>query len=178
MSLKGSNELKLKIGLALVLIAMAVLSRLLPHPYNFTPVAAIALFAGALLPVRMALTLPLAAMVISDLIIGLHALVFLTWGCFIATVLLGKYLISRINPAFIISVSIFSSVLFYLVTNFGVWMEGRMYPMTMAGLIDCYYMGLPFFRNTLVGDLFYSGLLFGAYSLIHNLVTSKRLVLS
>lgn len=165
--------MRLKLVLAVSLIILAVVARVLPHPDNFAPIAAVALFAGAILPFRLALTLPLGAMIISDFIIGLHSLFLLTWGCFLLIVVLGKYLIKKIKPTSVITGSITASILFYLVTNFGVWAEGRMYPMTIAGLAECYYMALPFFRNTLLGDVFYSGLLFGAYASIHHFIKSR-----
>lgn len=164
--------MKLKLLLALSLMILAITSRLLPHPDNFVPIAAIALFAGAILPLRLALTLPLGAMIISDFIIGLHSLFLLTWGCFLLVVFLGKYLIRKIKPISVITASLAASVLFYLITNFGVWAEGRMYSMTISGLIECYYMALPFFRHTILSDLFYSGLLFGAYASLRHFINS------
>jgi hypothetical protein len=168
-----NTDLKLKLILALALIILAVSARLLPHPANFAPIAGIALFAGAILPLRWALTLPLAAMIASDLVIGLHSLVFLTWGIFVLIVILGKHFIKKIKPTSVIATSIGASILFYLVTNFAVWAEGRMYPMSWAGLVECYYMALPFFRNTLLGDLFYSGMLFSAYVMAYKFAKTR-----
>lgn len=171
--LSSDSDLKLKLALAALLIILAVSSRLVPHPANFAPVAAVALFAGAILPLRWALTLPVGAMLISDFIIGFHSLIYLTYACFILIVLLGRHVIKKIKPTTVIGASIAGSVLFYLITNFGVWAEGRMYPMTLVGLIECYYMALPFFRNTLLGDLFYSGMLFGVYSYAYKSIRSR-----
>ncbi len=148
------------------LVLFAVVSRLAPHPANVAPLAAVALFGGALLPRKLALTVPLAAMVVSDLIIGMHSLVFVTWACFALIAIASSYRFGNITTKKVLAWSIGSSVFFYLVTNFGVWAEGRMYTMTFEGLLQCYYNALPFFRNTLVGDMAYSGVLFGMYALV------------
>ena len=160
--------------LAVGLIALAVFSRVLPHPANFTPVAAVAIFGGAVLPRRWAVTLPLVAMIISDLIIGLHPLIAYTWGSFALIALGSSWFMRKVNVRSAIGASLSASVLFFLVTNFGVWAEGRLYDRTLPGLIQCYYNALPFFRGTLMGDLVFVGLLFGAYALAKNLSVFLR----
>ncbi len=165
-----TNSIKLsartKILITLALVAFGVVSRFLPHLPNFAPIAAIALFAGVFLPRRLAILLPLAAMVISDLFIGFHGLIFWTWGSFLAIGLFSTFVLRKnYNLTTILASSIGASVFFYLVTNFGVWAEGLLYPPTMAGLASSYVNALPFFRNTLMGDLFYVSVLFGAYEL-------------
>ncbi len=157
---------KAAFGMVFVLITFAVLSRLAPHPANVAPMAAVALFAGALLPRRWAMTVPLAAMVVSDMFIGMHSLVAFTWGSFALIALLSSYRFKSITFGGVASGSIGASVLFYVVTNFGVWAEGRLYNRTFSGLLQCYYNALPFFRNTLLGDMVYAGLLFGTYALV------------
>ncbi len=153
-----------KILIALALVAFGVLSRYLPHPPNFVPIAAIGLFAGAYLPRRWALILPLAAMIISDVFIGFHGLIFWTWGSFMAIGLFSTLILKKkVNITTVLASSLGASVFFYLATNFGVWMEGMLYPPTLAGLASSYMNGLPFFRNTLMGDLFYVVIFFGAY---------------
>lgn len=153
-----------KIIIALALVAFGVLSRYLPHPPNFAPIAAIGLFAGAYLPRRWALVLPLAAMIVSDVFIGFHGLILWTWGSFMAIGLFSTLVLKKnVNITTVLASSLGASVLFYLVTNFGVWMEGMLYPPTLAGLTSSYVNGLPFFRNTLIGDLFYVTIFFGAY---------------
>ncbi|QQS20423.1 hypothetical protein IPL85_01735 [Candidatus Saccharibacteria bacterium] len=147
-----------------MLVAFAVFARLVPHPANFAPLAAVALFSGAILPRRWALVVPVIAMVTSDIIIGLHPLVLYTWGSFALIALIaGKYL-TALRFSRVVASSVGASVLFFLVTNFGVWMQGLMYPKTGAGLIQCYINAIPFFRGTLLGDLFYSAMLFGLYA--------------
>lgn len=160
MSQKTTNTL---IAIALVLIVVCL--RLLPHPANFAPVAAVAIFGGAVLPRRLALWAPLAAMVASDLIIGLHNLVLLTWGCYALIALASSYIMKK--PSLVRGglLTISASVGFFLVTNFGVWLTSGMYAHTWAGFIHCYEMALPFFRNTLLSDMFYTGLLFGTFAL-------------
>lgn len=156
---------KNKTGLIIVitLIAFAVVSRLAPHPANVAPITAVALFGGAVLPRKLALTLPLFAMIISDYFIGFHPLIFFTWGSFVLIALLSSYRFRNITFSGVFSGSIGASLLFYVITNFGVWFEGRLYDRTLSGLLSSYYNALPFFRNTLLGDLVYTGLLFGAY---------------
>ncbi len=149
--------------IALTLIAFAVVSRVLPHPANFAPIAAVAIFGGALLPRKLALTLPLVAMILSDMYLGLHPLIMFTWGSFVLIALLSSFRFKSISVLSVVGGSLGASVLFYVVTNFGVWIEGRLYAPTFSGLINCYVNALPFFRNTLLGDMVYSGMLFGVY---------------
>lgn len=159
-------SVRTKIIIALALVLFGVLSRYMPHPPNFAPIAAIGLLAGAYLPRRMAILLPAAAMIISDVFLGFHGLIFWTWGAFIVIGLFASFVLKKnLNTATILASSLGASVFFYLVTNFGVWMEGLLYPPTFAGLVSSYINGLPFLRNTLMGDLFYVALLFGAYEL-------------
>lgn len=154
--------------LVVVLVIFAVLSRWLPHPANFTPIAGIAIFGGSLLPKRWALVLPLIAMIISDLIIGLHPLFMYTWGSFVLMAWVSHRYLKNPTTFKVVGASLGASILFYVVTNFAVWAEGLLYPRTWAGLLNSYYMALPFFRNTLLGDLFYSSALFGAFALVKN----------
>jgi hypothetical protein len=155
-----------KIILAATLIVLAVTCRLFPHPPNFAPIAAIAIFGGTVLPRKWALSLPLICMVASDLIIGLHSLIFYTWGCFVLIAFLSNRYLKRLNPVTIAGTSIGASALFFLVTNFGVWIQGWLYPLTYSGLVECYVKALPFFRNTIAGDLLFTSILFAAYVLI------------
>lgn len=163
--LHTTSDTAVKVAVALALIVSAVLLRLAPHPANVAPIAAIAIFGGALLPRRWGVFLPLAAMIASDLVIGLHGLVLYTWGSFALIALASHYWVRRAQPATVLAASFAASTFFYLVTNFGVWLQGNMYAHTWQGLVQCYYMALPFFRNTLLGDLLYTTLLFGLYAL-------------
>lgn len=159
------SDLVIRITLVAVLMLIAIATRLMPHPANFTSVAAVALLGGSLLPRKWALSLPLLIMVVSDFIIGLHPLILFTWGSFALIALMSNRYLHRVNAGSVVLASLSASVFFYLVTNFGVWLQGQMYAMNWSGLISCYYNAIPFFRNTLAGDLVYSGVLFGAYAL-------------
>jgi len=160
------SDNKFGLAIAITLLAIAVMSRIMPHPANFAPIAAIALFGGAILPRKLAITVPLLAMVISDLFIGLHPLIMFTWGTFALIALLSSAKFKSITPLAVLGSSAGASVLFYLVTNFGVWIEGRLYAQTLSGLVQCYYNALPFFRNTLLGDVVFTSVLFGLYAFV------------
>lgn len=155
----------LNLAIALALIAMAVGLRVLPHPANFAPVAAVAIFGGAVLPRRLAVWTPVAAMIASDLIIGLHNLILVTWGCYALIALASSYWLRKPSFKRGISLTLSSSLFFFFVTNFAVWVWSGMYVHTWAGLVQCYDMALPFFRNTALSDMIYTGVLFGAYAL-------------
>ena len=147
----------------LSLICFLVASRVIPHPPNFTPVLAVAVFAPYFArDIWVAIALPLAAMVLADMIIGLHSSMVWVYGAVAATVVLshmarglGKHL-ARLG-----GLALASSVLFFLTTNFGVWLGSGLYPQTADGLIACYIAAIPFFGNTLVSTLVFSGLFYG-----------------
>lgn len=172
--LNNTTPQLLKIGIAVALVAFVFVARIAPHPANFAPVAAVALFAGALLPRRWAPFVPITAMILSDLIIGLHPLIFYTWGSFAVIALASSKWLTNATAVRVGLSSMAASVFFYLVTNFGVWAQGTMYTMNVPGLIHCYVNALPFFRGTLTGDLFYSGVLFGAYVFVSHFVRENK----
>jgi hypothetical protein len=155
--------------IAICLILIAASFRILPHPANFAPVAAIAIFGGVILPRKLALWVPLSAMIISDLVIGLHPLIFLTWGCYMLIALASSTWLRKSNLLKGLSITLGGSVFFFIVTNFGVWAESGMYAHTWNGLMECYYMALPFFRNTVMSDLIYTAALFGIYFATKNI---------
>lgn len=162
---KGEN---LEFSIGLIFIFIAVVLRFLPHPPNFAPIEAMALFGGTYFSRRTALILPIAAMLISDIFIGFYQIPIMVfvYGSFLISVLLG-FLIKKYKKWYTIGGSaILSAVLFFLITNFAVWAFSPWYAKTLSGIIQCYIMGLPFFRNTLLGDLFYAAVFFGAYELI------------
>ena len=135
------------------LIFFAILSRFLPHPPNFTPIAAIALLSSKGFANRwVAFLIPIVSLFISDLFLGLHTTIPFVYGSFILIALLGRY-VKKIN---IFSVLLSSSI-FFLVTNLGVWLLH--YPLSIEGLFQCYILALPFFLNTVIGDLVYGALL-------------------
>lgn len=147
------------------LAALAVASRLIPHPVNFAPVAALALFGGAYFDRKYSFILPFAVLVLSDAVIGFHDGIAWVYGSFFLVGLIGWTLRERRTVARTAGASLAGSVLFFVVTNFGVWIQGTMYTPDVAGLVDCYVAAIPFFRNTVAGDLFYAALLFGAAEL-------------
>ncbi len=149
--------------LAVLLIVLGIVCRFVFDVPNFTPIAAIALFGGVHLSKKSALILPLAIIVISDLMIGMHATVLFVWGSILLISFLALKFREKINIKNVILYSLVVSVLFYLITNFGVWIMGGWYPKTFKGFLDCYYMGIPFFRNFLLGTVGYSFVFFGVY---------------
>lgn len=157
------------------LVLAAAASRLVPHPPNFGPMVAMALFGGACFrDRRAAFAVPLSAMFLSDLAIGLlssdpsqglHRLIPVVYGSIALVVGLGLRLRSRRTPVMIAAATLASSILFFVLTNFGVWALGPGYPRTWEGLIACYAAAIPFFHNALLGDGFYSFILFGGLAL-------------
>lgn len=152
------------VWLAVALVVFGVVMRLLPHPANLAPVGAIALFGGAVLPRKLGWWLPLAVMIVSDLFIGFYDGIIFTWLGFLLVGLFGMTLRSQSNWFRVPFGALGAAVIFFIVSNFGVWLLGNMYPLTLAGLALCYEMALPFFRNTFFGDFLYGWLLFGAYA--------------
>ncbi len=146
-----------------VLILAAAFSRLIPHPMNFAPITAIALFGGMYFDRRIAPVLPLAALIISDYFLGMYSGIVWVYSAFLLVTLLGMAASHRKSVGTVAGSTLAGSVLFFLITNFGVWQSGALYPMTMNGLADCYLAAIPFFRNSLAGDLFYVTVLFGVY---------------
>lgn len=153
--------------IALTLIGLAAALRLLPHAPNFAPVGAIALFGGAMLGRRAGLVVPVAAMFISDFFLGFYAwpVMASVYGSFLVTVFVGRWIKRQVTVNRVLAGSLTASLLFFGVTNFAVWAVGHGYQPSAAGLLQAYINGLPFFRNTLLSDLFYSGVLFGLTAL-------------
>ena len=160
--------------LVIGLIVLGVVSRLIPHPWNATPVMAIALFGGTYLSKRFAIVLPLAIIVLSDLLIGLHNTILFTWGSFVLTGMLAWWIRRRPDATRILTGAVAGSVLFFVITNFGVWVAGGLYPRTAAGLWECYVAAIPFFRNTLLGDAVCTTALFGSYALVSTLRLARQ----
>lgn len=173
------SKLKLKVQIFLnptVIILFAVILRLIPHPPNVAPIAAMALFGGVYLNKRYALVVPLLAMLISDLVIGFHASMGMVYTSFFLTGMLGLWIRRHKSIKTIIFGSLVSSLLFFIFTNFNYWYATPLYAKTVKGLLDSYFYALPFFRNTIIGDLLYTGLFFGVYEFVHKL--SRKLLYS
>lgn len=158
-----------EVVVAVVLLALCVAMRLVDHAPNFTPIAAASLFAGFFFRSRvLALGLPLAAMFISDLVgPGIYdlRLMVIVYLCLALPALLGPFVRGRWMPLRIVGASLAGSLLFFVVTNGAVFAWSSMYARSFAGCIECYTLALPFFRNTVLGDLAWNCTFFGAWAL-------------
>jgi hypothetical protein len=170
------NKISPLVWIALALVLFGVIMRLLPHPANLAPVGAIALFGGAVLPRRYGWWLPLIIMMASDIFLGFYSGIVFTWLGFLLVGLFGMTLRDQSNWLRVPFGALAGAVIFFMVSNFGVWVQSGMYVHSWAGLVLCYEMALPFFRNTFLGDLLYSGLLFGVYALATRFVPQPRTV--
>ena len=156
-------------------IVAAAALRLVPHPPNFTPIGAMALFSGAYLGRRwLAFVAPLAALLLSDLVLGFYDGMWVQYFAGVLIVLIAWGAFRRVSLLRVVGTALASSVAFFLVTNLGTWALSGMYPLTASGLAACYVAALPFFQNTVAGDLFYSALLFGGFALLERMVPSLR----
>ncbi len=156
---------KTKTFIALSMVAVGVAGRLLPHAWNFTPIVAIGIFSGAYLGKKFAWAVPVSAMIISDAFIGFYSwqinlTVYIAMGL---TGLIGLFLQKKKNPITIALASVTGSTIFFLITNGAVWYFTSMYEPNLHGLTASYIAGIPFFRNAIVGDVWYSFVLFGIY---------------
>lgn len=163
------------------LIMLAALARLLPHPPNFTPIESMALFAGAWFMSRwLAVLVPIAAMIVSDLALGLlHGGLYVehlfsapyiaVYACIVLCSIAGFALRGRVSGGRVLGWSLASAVIFFVVTNFAVWLTASAVPGHSAcasGLVPCYVAAIPFFQWTVLGALFWSAVLFGGYALM------------
>jgi len=159
------------------LIIAAALLRLVPHIPNFAPITAIGLFSGTYLNKRWALVIPVVALLFSDFFIGFYnwQVMVAVYGSFVISSLLGIWLKKRKSAGNTALVTLAASLQFYLITNFAVWAFGGLYPATAEGLVASYVNALPFLRNTLLGDFFYVGIMFGAYELVRYYLSKREL---
>jgi hypothetical protein len=147
-------------------IIFGALMRLIPHWPNFTPIAAMALFGGAYFHKKyLAFFIPLAAMLLSDMVLGFHQWMLAVYASFALVVLIGIYMRQRIGIGSVLLASVSSSLLFFIITNFAIWLGSPFYPQNATGLIECYLAGLPFLNNGVMGDLVFSTLFFGGFYL-------------
>jgi hypothetical protein len=165
----SSASLRSDLTLVALLVGVGVVARLMPHEWNFTPIAASALFAGTVLNRRLlAFAVPVAALLLSDIFIGFDstAMTFIVYGLFLLPACVALLPGRAHAPFMFVPVIVAYSLVFFLVTNFAVWALDAMYPHTLAGLATCYAAGLPFLPQTVIGDLFWAAVLFGGYALV------------
>jgi hypothetical protein len=157
------------------LIALGVCARLVPHPWNFTPIGAMALYAGARLPkLYMSAVTTVAALLISDAFLGFYSGMWYVYGASLIPVLLGAFVQGRrLGIAALLPATLLSGFSFFVVTNAAVWATGHLYPRTLSGLATCFTAAIPFYQNQVAGDLFYTAALFGADMLFRRLVLSE-----
>lgn len=164
-----------KILIPLLLVILGIATRFLPHHANFTAIGAIALFGGLYLPKRWAIILPLLAMFVSDIFIGFYTwqIMAAVYGSFVLMGVIGLFV--RKNKKFhtVLGGTLLGSILFFLITNWAVWEFGTMYMHNFSGLMQSYTMALPFFRNSLLGDLFYVGVLVGGFEVFLSFRTRR-----
>lgn len=167
----------LRYGIISLMILLAAVSRIIPHPANFAPIAGMALFGAVYFNKRFwAFLIPVLSMWISDLLLNnviygayfdhfvwFYQGCYWTYGAFVLIGLMGMVTLKKIKVKNLILASMSASIVFFVVSNFGVWVSTTMYPENFSGLVSCYIAGLPFFKNTLLGDLVYTGVLFGSF---------------
>ena len=154
------------ITLSLIVFAIAMF-RILPHPPNVSPVAAMALFGGAYFSDRrVAFIVPFLALLLSDVLIGLHDTMVYVYAGFALTVVIGFWIGQKLNISRIAIAVLVSSGLFFVITNFGAWATSGLYPMTAEGLLQAYIAAIPFFQNSLLGNMVFATLLFGGFALL------------
>jgi uncharacterized protein DUF6580 len=170
LTVSDRNALFFRTFLVLALIVLAAVLRIVPHPWNFAPIGAMALFSGAMIPdKRLALFFPLLTLIAGDLFIGFHKLIPLVYASTLVSVVLGYLLRDRKTFGRIAGVTLLGAIQFFLVTNFGVWLLLGTFPKSAAGLVACYIAGAPLFWNTLASDALYVTLLFGGFAIAQRL---------
>lgn len=171
--------MNLRFSVLVLMIILTVFSRTIPIMPNFSPLGAIGLFGAAYFVKKwQAFLIPIAAIWLSDLFINnvIYAQYYpkFTWfyqgfywqyGSYLLIALAGIFIFKKVNLQRVIAGATASTAIFFLVSNFGVWASGTMYPMNFQGLITCYAAGIPFLKGTFLGDLIYSGMLFGLFAL-------------
>ena len=158
------------IALLLAIFGAAAL-RLVPHPPNFTPIDAMALFSGAYLGRRaLAFFAPLGALLLSDALLGFYSGMQFQYLSVALIVALGWLALSRVSVVRAGLAAVAGSILFFVITNFGTWLVSGLYPHSLNGLASCYLAAIPFYRNSLAGDLFYTALLFGGFRIAEHLL--------
>ena len=153
----------------LILITILAFSRLIPHPPNFTPLLGMAVFSGVIFDRKIfAFVVPLVAMLLSDLVIGFHSSMPIIYFAIMLNVGVGFLLVSKFSYLKSILALVSGALIFFIVTNFAVWLGSGMYSEDLNGLISCYIMALPFFQNTLLSSLVYGLGAFYLFDLFEN----------
>ena len=167
--------MNIKILLIISVIFLVSLTRIFPHPPNFTPILALAIFGGAYLPNRItAISLPIISMFISDLIIGFHSQIFTIYATIIFLSILGHLMKTKNFKNFAIT-GFTGSLIFFIITNFSVWLGGNLYPLTIDGIIQCYIMAIPFFHNTLISTILFLTILFFGYTFAEKKISNLKI---
>lgn len=161
------------------LVLAAALSRLVPHVPNFTAVGATAIYAGAMMPnFRKALLVPFLAMVLTDIVLGFHSTMLWQYCAFMAVVAISRVMLTPWSLGRGLLTGVVGSGLFFAVSNFAVWFQGGLYPLTLNGLVACYLNALPFLSNQVAGDAFYMIMIFGTHFLVLRNAAAVQLVSS
>ena len=167
--------MNIKVVLIISIIFLVSLTRIFPHPPNFTPILALAIFGGAYLPNRItAISLPIISMFISDLIIGFHSQIFTVYAAIILLSILGHLMKTKNFKNFAIT-GFTGSLIFFIITNFSVWLGGSLYPLTIDGIIQCYIMAIPFFHNTLISTILFLTILFFGYTFAEKKISNLKI---
>lgn len=158
----------------LVALTIAIASRLVPHAPNWTAIGALALWGGSFFQKKsLSLVIPLAALFVSDLILGFHSTMVWVYAGFLMVTLLGWVLPAIRGAKYWVPGSLIGSLVFFVVSNFGVWMSGELYPKTMEGLISCFVMALPFLASPLLADIFFNSVFAITYALVVKGISSR-----
>ena len=172
--------MKKNLLLIVLFVAIIFLGRILPHPYNFTPLIAVTLLSSYSISNKfLAIIIPVVGFWLSDLFMNNHIYagyfadftvfnsgMIWTYGAIVLVALMGSSFLNQITTGKVVLASLSGSTIFYLISNFGVWAFSPMYAKTLAGVVQCYSLALPFYGTSLMGDLVYCALLFGAYQLV------------
>lgn len=173
--MKGISVLRPRLLVLVGMVLAAAFSRLIPHPPNMASMAAVALFGGAYFAdKRMAFLVPFAALLLSDLILGVYRHMEVVYASFAAVVCIGFWLQRKRSTLRVGLAAVASSAVFFVLTNLGVWAFGSIYPNTLAGLVACYVAAIPFLGNSLQGDLLYTVVLFGGFRMAEETRLASR----
>lgn len=168
------SKIQVKTFTLIAIILVLGAYRLLPHPFNVTPVMAMGLFAGTYFDKKwVAFVIPMISMFLADLVLGFHDTMVFVYGAILIAVSIGFLLRNSVSPLKVIGASVVGSMLFFVMTNFGVWYVSDYYAGTWEGLMTCYTMAIPFFQRTLFGDLLFNGILFISYWYFSKNIVSK-----